>query len=99
VGDIAPDATAYAHRDANFSVVALGGNRSRLDAQWDTLISPHATGLYLSFETDPRPERIEDAFPPATLRRLRALKSELDPGNLFRDNFNVALNVESTGAR
>ena len=47
------------------------------------------TGSYLSFDTDPRPERVEDAFPPATLARLRELKRRVDPGNLFRDNVSV----------
>ena len=95
VADIAPDATAYAHRDANFSVVAIGSNRDRVDSAWDRLHG-HFSGLYLSFDTDLRPERVTDAFPPATLARLRALKADLDPQNLFRDNFNV---VEQTAAR
>lgn len=90
VADVAEDATAYAHRSANFSISAMGSNRGRLDAQWDTLIHEHVDGLYLSFETDPRPERIADAFPPATLARLRAIKAEVDPTALFRDNFSVA---------
>ncbi|CAM3779438.1 LLM class flavin-dependent oxidoreductase [Occultella aeris] len=90
ISDVPPDATAYAHRSANFSVVAFGAGRTRLDAVWDTQIQPHAKGLYLSFETDPRPERITDAFPPATLARLRELKGRLDPENVFRDNFSVA---------
>jgi hypothetical protein len=95
VGDVAPDATAYAHRSANFSVVAIGSSRERVDAAWDQLLD-HFTGLYLSFDTDLRPERVTDAFPPATLARLRALKAEIDPQNVFRDNFNV---VERDPAR
>jgi len=67
----------------------MGSNRGRLDALWDTLLGDLVDGLYLSFETDPRPERIADAFPPATLARLRTIKAEVDPTNLFRDNFNV----------
>ncbi|SDS33819.1 LLM class flavin-dependent oxidoreductase [Agrococcus carbonis] len=89
IGDVPPDATAFAHRDAQYSVIAFGMDRTRLDAAWDTLVAPHASGLYLSFETDPRPGRLEDAFPPATLARLRALKAEVDPENLLRDNFSV----------
>ncbi len=88
VADVAPDATAYAHRSANFSVVAFGADRARLDAAWDDL-AKHFSGLYLSFETDLRPERIAEAFPPATLARLRTLKERYDPANVFRDNFNV----------
>ncbi|WP_435737269.1 LLM class flavin-dependent oxidoreductase [Cellulosimicrobium sp. PMB13] len=86
--DVPADATAYAHRSVNFAVSAMGASRARLDARWDALAEIFQ-GSYLSFETDPRPERVEDAFPPATLDRLRALKRRVDPGNLFRDNFSV----------
>ncbi|MEV0395654.1 LLM class flavin-dependent oxidoreductase [Polymorphospora rubra] len=89
VADVDPDATAFAHRSANFQVVAFGTDRRRIDRLWDDLAG-HFSGLYINFETDLRPERIADAFPPATLRRLRDLKRRYDPGNLFRDNFNVA---------
>jgi hypothetical protein len=88
VADVAADATAYAHRSANFSVVAVGSSVERLDALWDDL-RHHFEGLYLSFETDLRPERVSDAFPPTTLVRLRELKEQFDPHNVFRDNFNV----------
>jgi len=71
VADVAPDATAFAHRSANFSFGAFGVDE-RIDQVWD------------------RMDEHFDAFPPETLARLRALKSELDPENLFRDNFNVA---------
>jgi len=90
VSDVAPDATAYAHRSANFSVVALGAHLDRVSELWDDLLAPHFEGLYLSFDTDLRPERLADAFPEPTLGRLRALKREWDPQNLFRDNFNIA---------
>ncbi|NLF05227.1 MAG: FAD-binding oxidoreductase, partial [Actinomycetales bacterium] len=86
VADVDPAATAYAHRSASFSVTAMGASRARIDPVWDQL-HRHALGLYLSFETDPRPERLLDTFPPATLARLRALKSAVDPTGLFRDNF------------
>lgn len=88
VADVDPDATAYAYRSASFHVTAFGANRARMDAAWDEL-SEHLTGMYLSFDTDPRPERIGDAFPPRTLQRLRGLKERYDPSNLFRDNFNI----------
>jgi alkanesulfonate monooxygenase SsuD/methylene tetrahydromethanopterin reductase-like flavin-dependent oxidoreductase (luciferase family)/FAD/FMN-containing dehydrogenase len=88
VADVDPDATAYAHRGAGFSVIAMGVDRQRLDQLWDAL-GEHFDGLYLSFETDPRPERLADAFPPRTLRRLRELKARYDPDNVFRDNFNI----------
>ncbi|TDE01048.1 LLM class flavin-dependent oxidoreductase [Jiangella asiatica] len=88
VADVDPDATAYAHRDAGFSLIAMGVDRKRLDQLWDSL-AEHFDGLYLSFETDRRPERVADAYPPRTLARLRGLKRRLDPDNLFRDNLNI----------
>ncbi|MDL5351630.1 LLM class flavin-dependent oxidoreductase [Microbacterium sp. zg-YB36] len=66
VADVPADATAYAHRDAAFSVTAI------------------------SFESRTDPALIEQAFPPATLARLRDVKRRYDPEVLFRDNFSVA---------
>ncbi|WP_242635196.1 BBE domain-containing protein [Cellulomonas sp. zg-ZUI22] len=60
-----------------------------LDDAWDRLAHPHMDGLYLSFETDPRPERLRDAFPPLTLDRLRALKRTYDPDHVFDQNFPI----------
>ncbi|MFC0098375.1 BBE domain-containing protein [Micromonospora marina] len=44
---------------------------------------PALDGLYLSFESAFTPDRLADAFPPATLVRLRRIKAEVDPGNVF----------------
>ncbi|MEU4219375.1 LLM class flavin-dependent oxidoreductase [Actinoplanes sp. NPDC026623] len=88
VADVPEEATAYAHRSANFSVTVMGSSQRRVDAAWQDLYQ-HFDGLYLSFETDRSPTRLSDAFPPATLARLRELKRRYDPGNLFRDNFNI----------
>src|SRR5690606_21886768 len=96
--DVPAEATAYAHRSANFSVVAVGSNQQRLDTEWQRL-EPFFDGLYLSFETGTSPERIRDAFPPATLNRLRSLKAEYDPANVFRDNFGIGTIPEDTPER
>jgi FAD/FMN-containing dehydrogenase len=88
VADVAPDATAYAHRDANFSLTVMGANAQRVD-RWFEPVRRQSEGLYLSFESDPSPDRIADAFPTDTLARLRRLKAQLDPHNVFRDNFNI----------
>ena len=89
VHDVPADATAYAHRSAHFSVLAMGSSRRRLDAVWDAM-AEHFDGLYVSFETDRRPERVADAYPGATLERLRGLKRRYDPQDVFRHNFSVA---------
>lgn len=86
--DLAVDATAYPHRHQNFVLTAMGASQETLDAVWDTVATPVTDGLYLSFDTDTRPERIRDAFGP-NLERLREVKRAWDPGNLFRANFAI----------
>ncbi|RKQ88345.1 FAD/FMN-containing dehydrogenase [Solirubrobacter pauli] len=94
VNDLPGDATAYAHRTQNFSVNAVGRTMERINAAWDELVYPHMNGLYLSFDTDPRQERIHDAFPEPTFSRLRELKAEYDPDNVFRQNFAITPALE-----
>src|SRR5690242_4332908 len=88
IADVAPDATAFALRDPAFQVTAMGADQEALDVAWNKIVD-HFDGLYLSFETDLRAERLERAFPWPVLARLRQLKRRVDPGNLFRDNFNI----------
>jgi hypothetical protein len=64
----------------------------------DELIGPHLDGAYLSFDTEQGDEQVQAAFPPATLGRLRAIKAEVDPDNVFRDNANVLAGVGVAGA-
>lgn len=87
VSDVAEQETAYAHRSANFSITSIG-LLARFEALWDDL-AEHFDGLYLSFETRTGDHIIEQAFPPATLAKLRAIKSRVDPDGVFRDNFGV----------
>ncbi|HEY8584151.1 MAG TPA: FAD-binding oxidoreductase, partial [Capillimicrobium sp.] len=89
INDVAPDATAYAHRHQNFSVSAAGHAMGTLNDRWDAEVHPHVDGLYLSFDTDTRPERLRDAFPGATLDRLRDLKAAYDPDGVFNQNFPI----------
>ncbi|GAA3602188.1 LLM class flavin-dependent oxidoreductase [Agrococcus terreus] len=85
--DVPAGATAFAHRDARWSVTAIGTSAA-FDALWGEL-EERMEGLYLSFEQRTDPHLLERAFPPATLARLRAIKAEVDPTGLFRDNFAV----------
>jgi Berberine and berberine like len=88
VNDVDPSATAYAHRHQRFSVtsVGFGASKDEFHGHWDEL-RPHLDGLYISFETDRRPERLHDAFPGDTFDRLRRLKARYDPDNVFDQNF------------
>ena len=88
ISDVPAAATAISHRAAQFQVTAMGSSEDRLSREWDRL-RPHFEGLYLSFETDRRPERLLDAFPAPVLVRLRALKAQYDPTHLFRGNFAI----------
>jgi len=90
VNDIAPNATAYAHRHQNFNIssLAYGVPDRDFHGYWDELRT-HLDGLYPSFETDLRPERLYDAFPEPTLSKLRELKARYDPDNVFNQNFAI----------
>jgi alkanesulfonate monooxygenase SsuD/methylene tetrahydromethanopterin reductase-like flavin-dependent oxidoreductase (luciferase family)/FAD/FMN-containing dehydrogenase len=90
VNDVPADATAYAHRTQSFCVNAVGTTAEGLNARWDRDVHPLCNGMYLSFDTDQRPERLNDAFPGPTLDRLRVLKARYDPDNLFDRNFPIA---------
>jgi hypothetical protein len=97
VNDVDPDATAYAHRHQNFNVSSVGADAGRFHEHWDEL-RPYLDGLYLSFETDQRPQRLHDAFPGQTLTRLRELKAAYDPENTFDQNFPITLLRDVPGA-
>lgn len=89
INDVPADATAYAHRHQNFSVTAVASDRRQeFDAAWNR-VRPVLDGLYLSFESAFTLQALTDAFPPATLRRLRRLKAEVDPDGVFNQNFPV----------
>jgi len=98
VSDVPVEATAFGSRSANFEVTAAGTSRERLNDAWDSM-HHYFSGLYLIFDTDQRPERLQDAFPPKTIERLRELKSRYDPENIFRDNFNIAPRPKKEGFR
>ncbi|HLU72182.1 MAG TPA: LLM class flavin-dependent oxidoreductase [Nonomuraea sp.] len=88
VNDVAPDATAYAHRTQNFSVNGVFSPMAadRAEQAWDGL---GVTAAYLSFEPNFDEKLLTRAFPPATLARLRQVKAAYDPANVFRHNFPV----------
>ncbi len=95
MGEIAPDATAYPHRDAGF-VVTLGGRSERPaedDACIDWARACHsrlgrhgATGVYMNFlSRDEGDERLQAAFGD-NAERLQRVKTRFDPDSVFRRN-------------
>ncbi|MFH8766331.1 LLM class flavin-dependent oxidoreductase [Streptomyces althioticus] len=90
VHDVPRDRMAWAHRTQHFSVLAATAPTKvpRLDEHWGRLY-PLLNGMYLSFETGTDPARLLDAFPEPVLTRLRRLKAEWDPHEVFNQNFNI----------
>ena len=98
IGEHAPDATAYPHRDAGF--VATFGGRAERPAEdeqciaWakecHTRLGEHAdAGVYVNFLShDESEERLDAAFGDNT-ERLRRIKARYDPHNFFRRNHNI----------
>lgn len=85
VGDVAPEATAYANRHQSAMVIGTVFSRrelAELDQQW-TSLRPHVTGAYISFDSDRGRDVSELAYPVATRHRLAELKRRVDPGGLF----------------
>ncbi len=89
IADVAADATAFAYRDAGFSVAAMGRSPAAVDPGWAAL-EELAEGMYLSFDTRTDGSVVSRAFPPPTLSRLRDLKRHYDPTSLLRDNVPIA---------
>ena len=52
-------------------------------------LRPGARGVYANFLEDEGEDRIREAYPEATYRRLAQVKRRYDPANLFRLNQNI----------
>jgi FAD binding domain/Berberine and berberine like len=55
---------------------------------WSAL-QPFHMGVYVNFLMEEGQDRIREAYGPEKFERLRSLKREFDPGNLFRLNQNI----------
>jgi FAD/FMN-containing dehydrogenase len=96
MGRVDPEATAFAHRDAQFLVVSakflpVGAPDEAVAAaraEWQT-IGRHGIGSYAGFLGSDTDDDIAALWPSATLARLTEVKRAWDPDNVFRRNFNV----------
>ena len=97
INRVPPEATAYAHRDAQFAVNLHGrwADPARDEAcigwarELHQALAPFATGgVYVNFLTQEEQERIPAAYG-GDYERLVALKNNFDPTNLFRLNQNI----------
>ncbi len=101
VSRVAPEATAYTHRDAQFVMNVHGrwadpANDTKCIAWARELFqaaAPFATGgVYVNFLTQDEGERVKTAYG-SNYDRLVTLKKKFDPTNLFRMNQNIRPSV------
>ena len=94
---VAKDATAFSHRDANWSAVFYGVDPDPANAEritewtkeyWAALHPYSAGGAYVNFMMDEGQERIKATYRD-NFEKLVAIKNEYDPTNLFRGNQNI----------
>ncbi len=100
------DATAFAHRGANYLVTVIGGwlephEDGTLDTWagrfWDT-IKDRRQGAYSNFLEDEGEGRIRESYGEETYARLAEVKQRYDPGNMFAGNQNIAPKAMSAAA-
>ena len=93
----APDAMAYAHRDARFVMNVHGRWEDPADDErcmrWARdfykASAPFASsGVYVNFLTADEADRVRSAYGP-NYDRLAQVKRTYDPANLFRTNQNI----------
>jgi FAD/FMN-containing dehydrogenase len=89
--------TAYAYRDAPFIHVMLTedgeagkmpGHIAWVKAYWDALRPHSAGGAYVNFLMDEGGDRVRATYR-GNYERLRKVKKQYDPNNLFRVNQNI----------
>jgi FAD/FMN-containing dehydrogenase len=97
---VAPDATAYVHRDATFNAMILSSWEEPADSDWNIEwtrnlhadLRPHLTGgVYVNDLDDPAEEgkaRLYEAYG-SNYDRLVELKTKYDPDNVFCHNHNI----------
>jgi len=92
---VAPDATAFAHRDNEVLIIspafvptgASAADRAKALQPWGK-IAPFTKGAYVNFFSD-KSESISVMYPLATQKRLAEVKKKYDPRNVFNQNYNI----------
>ena len=96
--DVDADATAFGHRDANFSMVVLAASddpacdaaHTKWVRDYSDAVAPHSEpGGYINFMDDDDAGRAQENFG-GNYDRLLKLKRQYDPDNLFHINQNIA---------
>lgn len=94
---VAPEATPWAYRDANYAGVIVGvdpdpANADKIatwcKAYWNALHPYSAGGAYSNFMMDEGQERVQASYK-HNYKRLTEIKRKHDPNNIFRVNQNI----------
>ncbi len=97
VHDVAPDATAFGHRDAKYAVVVAGmwpdpaqnQDNIRWVRDYYKALAPHSEeGGYINFAAADDMNRVQSNFG-RNYNRLRKVKAKYDKDNVFRNNQNI----------
>jgi FAD/FMN-containing dehydrogenase len=92
------DATAFAHRTQKYFISAIAvwmpedSDYGRHEAWADDLwakVRPEGNGVYVNFLQNEGDDRVHEAYPAATMERLREVKRQYDPDNVFSFNQNI----------
>jgi len=98
VHDVAPDATAFGHRDAKYAMVIAGmwpdSTQNEANVQWVRdyykALAPHAEeGGYINFAAGDDMNRVRANFG-RNYDRLCEAKTKYDSENVFRHNQNIS---------
>jgi len=98
MAEVSPNATAFAHRNRRIMATLAGVYQQPDEApkheEWVTrfaaaLRNGELAAAYVNFLGDEGEERVREAYPGSTWDRLRTVKTQYDPTNLFRLNQNI----------
>jgi hypothetical protein len=97
IREVGDDDTAFGARGVGhtFNITAVTEDEEGFEQERDwvrdfwSALEPFHESVYVNFLMDEGQDRIREAYGPAKYERLRALKREYDPDNLFRLNQNI----------
>lgn len=98
---VTSDETAFAYRDASFSIAISGSWKDAVDNEanvrwvrdYDRAIAPYSEeGGYVNFMADDAQPLVEANYR-QNLERLEKVKAKYDPENLFRVNQNIRVSI------
>ena len=97
VARVAPDATAFGHRNRRLMLVVGAGytdpaERERHVAWVDSMVAAIGRddgAAYVNFLSDASEDEVRAAYPATTWQRLTEVKGQYDPDNVFRLNHNI----------